>query len=81
MTDFPSEIPGQEIDVLTMTAIEAADLAESGELAAGYTALLGGVQRAQELADEGEPWGRLLVTRWRLACDNYCREYGVREVE
>ena len=69
-------LPIAEIDTLTMTVLNAVDLAAEGKLTDGYTALLAGLERADELE---EPWAPELVARWRQAVERYCTEYGVRE--
>ena len=71
-------LPSNEIDTLTMTVVDAIDLAANGQLAGGYAALLAGLHRAEEIAEEGIKWGAELADRWRLACDNHAKEYGVR---
>ena len=71
-------IPTNEIDTLTMTVVDAIDLAADGQLADGYAALLAGLHRAEEIAEEGIEWGQELADRWRLACDNYAKQYGVK---
>lgn len=71
-------LPTNEIDTLTMTVTDAIDLAAEGNAADGYTALLAGLQRAEEIAEEGVEWGPELVERWRTACSNYAKQYGVK---
>jgi hypothetical protein len=66
-------LPTKEIDTLTMTVTEAIDFAAEDNVADGYTALMAGLQRAREIAEEGIEWGAELVGRWRLACENYAR--------
>jgi len=53
------------------------DLAEAGEAAEGYTALLAGLHRARELHDEAFEWDEELVQRWQGACDNFAERYGI----
>jgi hypothetical protein len=60
-----------------MTVTDAVDLVAEGRLADGYAALLAGLHRAEEIAEEGIDWGPELADRWRLACDNYAARYGV----
>jgi len=61
-----------------MSVFEANDLARDGETLNGYRCLLGGMERAKEAADDGEPWGAELVARYRLALDRYGEERGVK---
>lgn len=44
----------------------------------GYRCLLGGMQRAEKLAEDGEPWTAEPVARHRLALDRYGAEWGLR---
>jgi hypothetical protein len=43
----------------------------------GYTALLAGLKRAEEIAAEGVEWGPELVEKWRDVVENYVDSYGV----
>ena len=52
-----------------MTVVDAMDLAAEGQLADGCAALLAGLHRAEEIAEEGIKWGPDLLARWRLVCD------------
>jgi hypothetical protein len=70
-------LPRQEIDILTMTATQAVELAKEGHLSDGYSALLAGFERAQEIASVGEVWGEELLSRWRGVCLNYAKLYGL----
>ena len=45
--------------------------------AAGYAELSYGLEGAQAARDAGAAWAEGLVTRYRLALDNYCESYGV----
>ena len=71
-------LPTHEIDTLTLTVTEAIDLAAEGKPEDGYTALLAGLQQAEEVAADGVEWGKELVSRWRTACENYAKHYGVK---
>ena len=71
-------LPTNEIDTLTMTVTEAINLAAEGKPEDGYTILLVGLQRVEEIATEGIEWGRELVERWRTAGENYAKHYGVK---
>jgi hypothetical protein len=70
-------LPTNEIDTLAMTVTDAVDLAVEGKLADGYSELLAGLKRAEEIAAEGVEWGPELVHWWRGALENYCDSYGV----
>jgi hypothetical protein len=71
-------LPTHEIDMLTTTVTEAVDLAVEGKPEDGYTKLLAGLQHAEETAAKGEAWGTELVFRWRIACENFAKHYGVK---
>jgi hypothetical protein len=64
-------IPRPELDTFLLTVNEAVELAEEGQAADGYTALLAGLARAREAVEDGEPWGEELVRRWEVAVENY----------
>ena len=70
-------LPTHEIDTLTMTVTDAVDLAAEGQLADGYTALLAGLKRAEEIAAEGVEWGEELLEKWQEVVQNYIDSYGV----
>jgi hypothetical protein len=70
-------IPRMEIDLLSDAVEDAIHLATRGQLSAGYTGLLVGVERALELHLAGEPWARDLLNRWRAACSVYAHTFGV----
>lgn len=70
-------IPDTEIDLLTEAVDEAISMAVEGRLADGYTLLLDGFERAENLPADGETWVAELVLRWSLACTNYADLYGV----
>jgi hypothetical protein len=72
-------LPTSEIDTLTMIVTDAIGLALESNVADGYTALMAGLQRAEESAEEGVWWGPELVARWRLACENYVKRYRVKK--
>jgi hypothetical protein len=52
--------------------------AAAGELVEGHAELMYGLERAKALRDERHEWAGALVTRYRIALDNYCESYGVR---
>ena len=70
-------LPDHELDTFLVTVTDAVDLARAGEIADGYTALLGGLHRAREIADAGELWAAELVRRYHEAVENYAREWRV----
>jgi hypothetical protein len=70
-------LPDHELDTFLTTVTDAVDLARTGDVADGYTALLAGLHRAKEIAAEGEPWGQEWVTRYRKALENFAREWRV----
>lgn len=73
-----TKIPAHEERTLDLATAEAVDYAELGEVAAGYTCLLEGLERAEEAADEGEVWGPALVQHWRSTLNRYCEKYGLK---
>lgn len=70
-------LPRREFDTLLLTMTDVVDLADNGDAAEGYTALLAGLHRAKELRDEGFEWGEELVRRWEMACDLYAERHGI----
>lgn len=76
MSDTP--IPAHELTTLRMSVFEANDMAGVGETYDGLRCLLGGQARAQEAADDGEPWGAALVAEYRKALDAYGEKWGIR---
>lgn len=70
-------IPHHELDTFLLTVNGAVELAEEGQAAEGYSALLAGVERAREAAEVGEPWGGELVRRWQDARDRYAERYQI----
>ena len=75
-TDEP--IPPAEEDNLVLTLADAMELAEDGDVAGGRDLLEGGLCRAADLEDGGEPWGTALIARYRLALHRYAGEFGAR---
>jgi hypothetical protein len=73
-----SEIPDHELDLFLNTVDTAVARAAEGLLADGHCELVYGLRRAEALRDEGHAWAGTLVTRYRIAVDNYCESYGVR---
>src|SRR6266851_3371360 len=51
------------------TVTGALDFAAKGKVADGYACLVWGLHRAEEMVEEGEPWGEELLDRWRLAVE------------
>ena len=70
-------IPENELKDLDTAIDEAIGLAAEGQRAAGYTHLLAGLHRAQELRQIGAPWARALVWRYREAIGVYIESLGV----
>lgn len=75
---LPSRLPPIELDTLLLTFTEAVDLAEVGSVLVGYRCLLGGLERAQEADEAGEPWGVELVARYSLALERYAERWGAQ---
>jgi len=73
-----THLPEAELNAFLLTVTEAADLGSAGEALNGYRCLLGGIERAEELPEDGEPWAAELVTRYRLALDRYGERWGLR---
>ena len=71
-------ISDEEIDYLAETVDEAISMAAEGRLSDGYTLLLDGFERAENLRAEEWDWVTELVLRWSLACENYAESYGLR---
>ena len=70
-------IPPHELDLLRLTAEEAADLAASGKRHQARSVLDGGLYRAETLRDaEAHPWARELVRVWEETVAEYERLYG-----
>lgn len=67
--------PDYELETLSITLQDVAELARSGDLSAGYLALTTGLELAEEAVRAGEPWGRALVARWLNALDRYCETH------
>lgn len=80
MSDHPSPSRQQphEPATLLLTFTQAADLALGGEQVAGYRCLFGGLERAQEAADDGEPWRAEFVALYRIALDCYREAWGIK---
>ena len=60
-----TSLPEAELEAFLLTAAEAADLGSAGEVFDGYRCLLAGVERPEELREDGEPWAAELVARYR----------------
>ena len=74
-------IPDLELDLLINSIDRAVALAVMHRVADGYCELEHGLERAQAARDDGEEWADLLVTRYRIALDNFCESYGPRMEE
>lgn len=72
------QIPEHEERTLDLATAEALDYAEDGEVAAGYSCLLEGLERAEETVSEGESWGPALVAHWRSTLNRYVEKYGLK---
>ena len=73
-----TELPESELNAFLLTVTEAADLGSDGEALNGYRCLLGGMERAEELQEDGEPWAAELIARYRLALLRCGEEWGLR---
>jgi hypothetical protein len=78
----PMEIPPHELDLLRLTAEEAADLAASGKRHQARSILEGGLYRAETLRDcEAYRWTPQLVRVWAETLAEYERLYGSGPVQ
>lgn len=66
-----------EIQVLGLARADAAELARRGDVAAAYECLAVGLLRAQEFAEDGEPWAEELVQRYQRELGDFSARYGV----
>jgi hypothetical protein len=71
-------IPHLEAELYVNTVTTAVNRAKAGELVEGHAELVYGLGRAKVLREEGHEWAGTLITRYRVALDNYCESYGVR---
>jgi len=71
-----TELPRNEQQTWEMSVFEANDMAGVGEVDDGHRCLEGGLARALELEEDGEPWGPELVTRYRNALAEYEARWG-----
>jgi CheY-like chemotaxis protein len=69
-------LPITEIDLLTITAADAFDLALRGKVDEGYSCLATGLQRADAARAAGRPWARELAMRYQELRDHYVGRYG-----
>jgi two-component system, OmpR family, alkaline phosphatase synthesis response regulator PhoP len=69
-------LPVVEIDLLTMAAADAFDLAARGSVAEGCACLTAGLQRAAAARAAGKPWADELACRYREIRDHYAARYG-----
>ena len=72
-----SRLPRYELGAFLMTVTEATDLAVDGQTKEAYLALLAGLERDREAAEEGEAWGGELVTRYEEALARYDARWNV----
>ena len=70
-------LPTTESSNWLQTITSAALLAQSGQLAAGYTCLLEGLHRAEAARTLGEPWATELERRYHQALHNYACRFGL----
>jgi DNA-binding response OmpR family regulator len=68
-------LPNGEIDLLTMIAADAFDMAVRGNVDEGYACLTGGLQRADAARAAGRPWADELEQRYRELRDHYVDRY------
>jgi hypothetical protein len=66
----PPEIPDSELEVFRQGLARAYELADAQEIAEGQQVLRDGWRRARKTGVD-EPWNAALVTRWRMAVENY----------
>jgi hypothetical protein len=59
----------------------ASGFAAAGQVADGYDTLRRGLRHAQELAEDGDPYGSALVREWEREISSYCRRFGVKLTE
>jgi hypothetical protein len=59
--------------VLLLTVLAAEDLAAAGRAADGYAALLYGLHRVKERAEEGDS----LLGRWRWSLDDFAARWSI----
>jgi hypothetical protein len=78
VSDMYSLLPEAECQNLIQAEREAWNLAYQGRLADGYSLLLSGLERAEEVCVAGEEWGEALVFFWRVVVDWYCDHFAVR---
>jgi hypothetical protein len=67
-----------EVELLDGTIRDAFLQGSRGELTQGYDLLLLGLRYAEEVRDQGERCGAVLVLAWRGLILNYCHTYGVK---
>ena len=70
-------LPPAEIRVLNRLTVLAVDMALNGYPAEGYTCLLEGSWRANDLHVAGAPWGMELTGHYREALNAYAERYSV----
>jgi len=69
-----TDLPKHELNAFLLAFTEAADVGSSGEALSGYRCLLAGIERAEKLAEDGEPRAAELAKRYRLALRRYGAE-------
>jgi DNA-binding response OmpR family regulator len=73
--DGGDRLPNGEIDLLTMTAADAFDLAVRGNVSDGYACLSAGLQRAAAARAAGRPWADELAQDYQELRDHYVARY------
>ncbi|MCC2670300.1 MAG: hypothetical protein K0Q72_2771 [Armatimonadetes bacterium] len=70
-------IPGEELERLVVTAINATSLGRCGQVGAGYAWLQQGLLQARDLEQRGLAWAKPLAARWERVLSDYCRQFQV----
>jgi len=68
--------PNTTHDAYLLVTTTAFELANNGHAEEGYTCLLTGLERAEELRETGEARAADLVARYRAALGIYTQKYG-----
>lgn len=74
----PGPPPSDEIHTLIITTLDAIAAAHKGQVTAGHSSILAGLERVQQAADCGETWAAPLVSRRQLALDRYCQMFEMK---
>jgi hypothetical protein len=65
-----------ELEIFRMALDDAARLACTGDVSAGYECLAVGLYRAQEFVEDGEQWAQDLVCLYRDGLASYSARFG-----